>query len=389
MSTSKASYAIIGGGASGLHLAMAMIENKAFEFDQLIIFEKKQNHINDKTWSFWEKANGKWEDVCIKSWDTALFKAKGKTTTLQLTPYAYKSISSKSFYVYCEEKLGKDQRIRIIKEEVIELQENLDHVLIATTNQTFKIKHVFDSRLPKLEDLKQSNSKLIWQHFKGWFIETEEDFFDDSSFTMMDYSLKDGNNTTFTYVLPFSRRKALVEFTYFTPSIVSEETYDYFIKKYIKEQLQLSEYAITDTEMGIIPMSNYPFEKQHSQRITKIGTSGGWVKASSGYSFKNAERKAALVIKNLVQNNAPTKGLHLQKFQHYDSLFLEVLQHKNYFGEELFYRLYNRIPIQMLFRFLDEETSFAEDLRLITSLTSGEFIQAFFKHASNKFNVHQ
>ena len=33
---------------------------------------------------------------------------------------------------------------------------------------------------------------------------------------MMDYRLKDGEQTTFTYVLPFSKKEALVEFTYFT-----------------------------------------------------------------------------------------------------------------------------------------------------------------------------
>lgn len=389
MFTSKSTYAIVGGGASGLHLAMAMLENKAFRFDKLLVFEKKQTHINDKTWSFWEGKKGKWEQIYLKTWDKALFKAKQNTTTLELHPYSYKSISSKDFYPFCEEVLKKDNRVQIIKEEVIKLEENNDNVIIITDKNSYKVEHVFDSRLPSLNELKKSNAKLIWQHFKGWFIETEVDFFDDTSFTMMDYSLKDGNRTTFTYVLPLSKRKALVEFTYFTPNIVKEETYDHFIEKYIKEQLQLSNYSITDTEMGIIPMTNFPFEKQHTNRVTKIGTSGGWVRASSGYSFKNAERKASMIVENLVVNNPPTNGLLKRKFQHYDTLFLEVLQNKNYFGEELFYRLYNRIPIQMLFRFLDEQSSFAEDLRLITSLTSSEFIHSFFKHASNKFDIHR
>lgn len=388
MPTSKPIYAIIGGGASGLHLAMAMLDNSSFQFEKLLIFEKKQAKINDKTWSFWEVNKGKWDHICLKKWNKAIFRGKNKTTTLSLSPYKYKSISAKKFYSYCEKMLQKDSRVELINEEVLQLYETSEKVNIKTQGREYTAVHVFDSRLPNLEDLKNTKSKQVWQHFKGWFIETDEDFFDDSSFTMMDYSLKDGKSTSFTYVLPFSKRKALVEFTYFTPHLVEEKTYDQFIKEYIKTQLHLTNYTVTDTEKGVIPMTNFPFEKTHTNKITNIGTRGGWVKASTGYSFKNAERNAANIVYNLVNENKSTAGLCKLKYQHYDTLFLNVLQHKNYFGEELFFRLYNKIPIQMLFRFLDEKTSYAEDLRLITSLTSMEFVQAFFNHVTKKFDIH-
>lgn len=389
MSTSKPTYAIIGGGSSGLHLAMAMLDNKNLAFEQLLIFEKKLTHQNDKTWSFWENDLGKWDKICIKKWKKALFKAKGKTTSLTLSPYSYKSISSKDFYIYCEKELLKDNRIKFIKEEVTNLIETRQKLTIQTKHKTYHVNHAFDSRLPNLEEIKGSESKQVWQHFKGWFIESEEDFFDDTSFTMMDYSLKDGSSTSFTYVLPFTKRKALVEFTYFSPQFVEDSVYDNFIEKYISTELKLANYSITGTEKGIIPMTNFPFEKMHTNRVTAIGTRGGWVKASTGYSFKNAERNAAKIVQNLVNGRNSTLGLYNLKYQHYDTLFLDVLQHKNYFGEELFYRLYNKIPIQMLFRFLDEESSYAEDFRLITSLTSTEFITAFFNHAMRKFNIHR
>ncbi len=389
MSTSNKKYAIIGSGASGLHLAMAMKKNPNFDFDELLIFEKEKDNFPEKTWSFWEKGSGNWDNICLKKWNKTFFTAKGKTIQIDLNPFIYKSIAAKDFIYYCRKELSEDSRIKFIYDEVISLKENSTKVEVHLKENNFLVDFVFDSRLPSKKELESHPSKLVWQHFKGWFIETEKDCFDENVFTMMDYSIKDGDSTSFMYILPFSKRKALLEYTYFSPNIVEESVYDYYIKNYIANSLGDVSYTITSVEKGYIPMSNYPFEKLNSERIINIGTRGGWVKASSGYSFKHAEKKSSLIVQNLINDKTITQGIYKKKYQHYDSLFLEVLKNKNEFGEELFNRLYNKVPIEILLRFLDEETRFAEDLRIIVSLSSSEFIKAFFKHAKNAFNVYR
>ena len=48
-------------------------------------------------------------------------------------------------------------------------------------------------------------------------------------------------------------------------------------------------------------MTNFPFENYNTQQVTKIGTAGGWVKGSTGYSFKHTEKKVTKIIANLKQ----------------------------------------------------------------------------------------
>jgi lycopene beta-cyclase len=196
---------------------------------------------------------------------------------------------------------------------------------------------------------------------------------------MMDYRLKDNNQTTFMYVLPFSKTEALVEFTYFTEHIVDNNIYDSYIKKYIEEYLNINDYKIIDTEIGNIPMTNFPFETYNTKGVTKIGTGGGWVKGSTGYSFKHTEKKVDKIILNIKQHKTPSNKLFKRKYKFYDKVFLKVLKDENDKGEWIFQQFYGKNSIQTMFRFLDEESTFFEDIKIMWSLFSWSFIKAFFK----------
>jgi lycopene beta-cyclase len=236
-------------------------------------------------------------------------------------------------------------------------------------------------------NFKPEKSINILQHFKGWFIETENEVFDNKAFCMMDYNHTKAPETAFMYILPFSKTKALVEYTYFTPNLVDEATYDKRIKSYLKNVLKVDSYRIEDIEKGVIPMTTYPFHSQSNPNLTKIGTSGGWVKPSTGYSFKNAERLSLKVIKNIKANRTPSYNLFRKRYKHYDKMFLNVLYNHNAYGKRLFYNMYSRNKIQDIFRFLDEKSNFNKDLQIMATMTSYDFIKAFFKHASDGFGI--
>ena len=51
-------------------------------------------------------------------------------------------------------------------------------------------------------------------------------------------------------------------------------------------------------------MISYPFYQSNSNNLTKIGTAGGWIKSSSGYGFKNIEKKIQIIINN-IKNSKP------------------------------------------------------------------------------------
>ncbi|MBC3847872.1 lycopene cyclase [Winogradskyella echinorum] len=369
---------IIGNGLAGLQLALKLTSESFFSNKEIALIDPLEKTINDKTWSFWETEPSKWNSIAHKSWSKASIITSNKTTNLNLSPYSYKTIRALDFYNEAKAQLSKKKNISFILESVTSLIEK-ELVKVTTTDNSYTSNYVFDSRIPKEFSIKDKGNISIIQHFKGWVIKTEKPVFDETKLTMMDYRLKDGNQTNFTYVLPFSKTEALIEFTYFTEHLVAESVYDKFIKTYIKDYLKIDSYSILETEYGQIPMTNFNFSKFNTDKVTKIGTGGGWVKGSTGYSFKHTEKKVAIIVDNLKKEQRPSHLLFRKKYKFYDKVFLKVLKDENDKGEWIFERFYSKNKVQTMFRFLDEESTFREELKIMMSLFSWSFIKAFFK----------
>ncbi len=371
-------YIIVGNGLAGLQLALAFSKDPFFNNKQIALIDPSTKSKNDKTWSFWETEPSQWNQIAYKSWQKANIYSSKKHIRLQLQPYTYRSVRAIDFYTEVKTQLKKQTNISFLIERVTSVKEN-DNVEVITESNSYTANHVFDSRIPKDFKTKGSQYTTLIQHFKGWVIKTETDTFDEDEVTMMDYRLKDGDQTTFMYVLPFSKKEALIEFTYFTEKTLDESVYDSFIKQYINDFLNIQDYKIIETEIGKIPMTNFPFDSYNTENITKIGTAGGWVKGSSGYSFKHTEKKVKKIIDNLKSNRTPSRNLFKRKYKFYDKVFLKVLKDENHKGEWIFQEFYDKNSIQIMFRFLDEDSTFFEEVKVMLSLFSWSFIKAFFK----------
>lgn len=369
-------YVIVGGGLAGLQLALRIQSDIFFKGKKIAIIEPSEKTNNDRTWCFWEEGAGKWDHLITKQWNKTKFITSELDQELDLAPYSYKMLKSLDFYQYAKDMLDNSGDFFFIKDKVSKIDQVTRTAIGEKANYTAT--HFFDSRPPA--DFKDiGNSSMIYQHFKGLYIQTENEHFDPESFTMMDYRVKHNKSTCFTYVLPVSSKEALVEFTFFTPFLTDKSVYDEKIKDYITSVLKIEDYKLTESETGIIPMTDYPFHKANTPYLTKIGTAGGWVKASSGYSFKNTEKKIDQLIENIKRGLRPSKNLFSTKFQRYDAIFLDVLEKRNDLGESLFTKLYTKNKIQDIFKFLDEETNLSEELKIMLSLYHPQFLKSFFK----------
>lgn len=371
-------YIIIGNGLAGLQLALEFSNDSFFKDAKIALIDPSDKSDNDKTWSFWERGKGRWESILQKTYDKALFQSIDVSLHLNLHPYQYKTIRALDFYNFAKQQLSPKPNIRFIIDTIQNLEES-EVVHLNGKHGNYTANHVFDSRVPTEFYRKPSKHTTIHQHFKGWVVETETPIFNPGTFTMMDYRFNYKGATSFMYVLPFSETHALVEFTFFTSFTVEETLYDKTIKDYLESHLGLKNFRILETEMGNIPMTDFPFWNFNTKKITRIGTAGGWVKGSTGYSFKHTEKKVAKIIKNIKNRRLPSDQLFRKKFKFYDKIFLEVLKTDNHKGIWIFERFYSKNSISTMFRFLDEETSFAEDLSIMRSLFSMTFIKAFFR----------
>tara|TARA_B100000945_G_scaffold208029_1_gene167396 strand:- start:226 stop:831 length:606 start_codon:yes stop_codon:yes gene_type:complete len=194
----------------------------------------------------------------------------------------------------------------------------------------------------------------------------------------MDYRIRDKESTAFTYVLPFKKDEALIEHTYFSNDECNKEIYERYIKNYLKKYYNTSDFKIIKSEAGVIPMTMYPFHKESTKNITKIGTAGGWVKPSTGYSFKNCEKYSFKILEN-IKNGKDFRIIPKKRYFFLDNILLGVLSRYNFRGETIFYRMIKRNPTKKILRFLDEESSPLDIIKIIISMRSIYFVKVFIK----------
>lgn len=376
--------AIIGAGAAGLHLALAMKNDSFFSNKRILILEKSAKDQNDRTWCFWEKGAGLWDSLLQKSWETGDFYTAESAVPLNLEPYRYKMLRAIDFYDFAKKEIQESAIFNWVNDE-IQSVESGSPIQIKGLKENYTADFAFDSRIPE-EFLKaKENYTCLLQHFKGWVIRSKEDTFNPQRFTMMDFRVIWNKSTSFTYVLPLNKREALVEFTLFTPDLINDADYDAMLKQYISEILKLEEYEIVEQEYGVIPMTDFPFEKYSNGNHIRIGTSGGWVKPSTGYSFKNCERNSRKIIASFKSGKPLNSGIHKLKFRIYDALFLDVLYRQNKKGPSLFKLMYTKLPVQKILSFLDNETSFFQDLSIIARYPWRPFLKSLLKLAIRRW----
>ena len=373
----KFDYIICGGGASGLLLSNAFISDKFFNDKKILIIERESKTTNDKTFGFWNDKESVLDEMVFKEWEFAEFKDSNSYNTFLLNPYKYKMIKSSQFYSHIGNKILKASNFKYLNSNINEIDEINN--IVKTDDGEFNSSIIFSSIYNEVNFKKYP---LLKQHFIGWTIETKSESFDDNKITFMDFSVDQKDEIRFMYILPFSKNKALVEYTLFSKELISDNEYEKEIKSYLKEN-NIQGYTIKEKEKGMIPMTCYPFFENNTDTYFQIGTAGGWSKPSTGYTIKNSIKKIDVVVESLKHNKPLSKIRFKNRFWYYDLLFLDVLIASKGKGSQVFSDLFkNNDPIK-IFKFLDENTSVVEELSIFLSVDIKTFVKSLFKRILN------
>jgi lycopene beta-cyclase len=372
-------YIITGAGCAGLSLAMQMIHSGHAASKKILIIDKDAKNRNDRTWCFWEKEKGLFENIVKKQWKQLRFYSATLERSLDIQPYAYKLIRGIDFYQHCISVIHSQPNIEWLQAPVEALISNERETAVMVGQQKIYANYIFNSILFNKPSLKDKHHWML-QHFKGWFIKTDKPSFDPEVGTLMDFRTDQKEGATFFYVLPFTSTEALVEYTLFSPALLEDTSYEMALHNYLTQQLGIDSYEIIEKEFGVIPMTNFAFPKQH-HHILNIGTAGGQTKGSSGYTFQFIQKQAKAITDSLNRSGHPFSSLSQQyRFQFYDSVLLDVLQKKRVEGWDVFSQLFKKNKGSAVFKFLDNETNLAEEIRIISTLPTLPFSKAAVWH---------
>lgn len=372
-------YIFTGSGLAALITVDKMISSDYFSNKKILLIDENLKKTNDRTWCFWDKEN-LYETIVSKKWSEILFANNDWQNSLKINPYEYKKINGLDFYNFIFKKINNSKNIKWINDVVLEIDDLDKSVKVITKKgDTFTGQKIFNSIPFDKNYINNRKYPLIHQHFVGWFVQCKTEAFNENVATFMDFSVKQNGNTRFMYVLPTSKNETLVEYTLFSSNLLSKKEYEQEIELYLKEKGILN-YEIIEKEYGNIPMTLYPFWKNNTKNILHIGSAGGWTKASTGYTFKNADKQSKKLIQFLEKNQTNLKKFHkTNKFWFYDLLLIDILNEKNHLGSSIFSSLFEKGNPQIIFKFLDEETSLYEDLQVIIRCPKTLFIKALLK----------
>jgi lycopene beta-cyclase len=378
-------YIITGAGCAGLSLLMRLLNTPQQQQKKILVLDRSDKTENDRTWCFWEKEAGLFDAIVTHRWQHAHFYADTFSKELDLSPYTYKMILGVDFYHHVINYAKQFSNVAFRLENVLSVATENKKAIVVTDQQTYVADYIFNSIL--FDPFNQIKDEyFLWQHFKGWMIETSRPVFDASSATFMDFTVDQQRGTTFMYVLPVSATKALVEYTLFTKNVLPEAEYNDALKAYISTKLNIQEYSIVHEEFAKIPMTNFAFKKEEG-RVINIGVAGGDTKASSGYTFQFIQKRTQKIVDSLCQQHHPfvTETFNEKKHRFYDTVLLHVLSHNKLKGDKIFAAIFSKNKAERVLRFLDNETNFADDVRIMQAVPTSVFLPAALREMF--FNV--
>ncbi|MFM9949119.1 MAG: lycopene cyclase family protein [Saprospiraceae bacterium] len=386
---------LAGAGLSGLTLALECAKRPFFQDKKIVLIDRDDKSRNDRTWCFWAKDDEPLPLVDHKIWNQCQFFGKDIEKILDISPYRYHMIRGLDFYNWAKTELAKYPNVQRVTANILDI--DAENGIIRTDLGDYQGEWIFNSARftaagktyavdgarwtsPKLQassiNRKSAHSFLL-QHFKGWIIETPSAAFNPETVTFMDYRLDQHGETRFVYVLPFSKTRALVEFTVFSPELCPPETYENELKRYLSEVLKITDFHIEEEEFGVIPMTDLTLSPKGEGRVINIGTAGGFVKASSGYAFLRTQRKVRSFVNAWEKTGTPDPSTlqSSQMYRAFDSIMLHVLQENLVSGKDFFSLLFKKLPAPLVLRFLDEDASWGDIFRVLYAPPSWPFLK--------------
>lgn len=372
---------ISGLGCAGLSLANYLLDSPLNKEPILLIGSEKEGEKN-KTWCYWAE-----KPLLIHpsspplvAWNGLKFVHRDKEIFKSLDHLNYYKVSAKDFYQEIWEKIKKFPNVTFINDRVEDILQEDDSLKLKTENSgSFLGKKVFNSiPLPSTQ-----SHPLLNQVFLGWEIKSEKLNLNNDAATLMHFDTENGKEVGFTYILPFKRNHALVEYTLFSKkNFPSKDTMEAELKKFIHSKWKTKDYTIIYREQGIIPMSTLPRKLREYQNLYHIGSIAGWTKPSTGYTFHKIQTRCQNIVNNLQNGKRINKHAweRARRFKFYDNILLNIAYKWPEELPEIFMDLFRKNAAKDILKFLNEETSLWEEIRLLAKLRFRIFIKSLLHY---------
>jgi len=368
----KYDYIIAGAGCAGYSLLYHLLQDPLLSKKKILVVDANFKKGNDRTWCFWEDTAGPFESIVCKKWSTIEVLKGAIQRLLPTAPFEYKMIQGIDFYQFISAFASKFDNVEWVASKILSIDSEQVGARVnwegGGANADYAFSSINGDRI----------QSALWQHFKGIVVEFDKPVFDATIARLMDFNVPQMDATAFMYVLPMTEKKALVEYTLFSPTILETVMYDHVLNVYMEEHYNGQPYTIVHTEQGAIPMTTKKMTSS-TCNVISIGTMGDAVKASTGYAFQFIQQQTQQIVQQLKLNQALNPAVHQTRHQFYDAVLLYILEHQKMAGDEIFARIFKKNDAVTVFKFLSNTSTIMEDIRIMSSLPTPIFLPAAIK----------
>jgi lycopene beta-cyclase len=374
---------VIGAGCAGLSLGfnLAMMGENV---PKTIFLEQRTEYHNDRTWCFWGHPKTPFMELVQNRWSKVKVNdSHERSALIECESSPYQLLVASDFYRHTLEQIKQSNRLEL-RTGIKLINEPLrmgSEWLVQTNAGYFKTKAIIDTR-PLTMGL--MGDTTLWQSFVGYEIECDEPLFDANTAHLMDFCEANSDFVGFTYVLPFSSTKALIEFTSFGSQAYSKEDLLGQLEQTVAKYVGSSHFSIIRIESGLIPMGLGAKHPTRSNKLpvsyARVGVTAGSARPATGYTFQRIQAWAQECAKELQKTGMPIShsadSFLLSKM---DNIFLNVLRNNPEMGSSLFMDMFSKVSHPRLIRFLSDHGGLLDYLAVVIALPPLPFLKEVFR----------
>jgi lycopene beta-cyclase len=373
---------IAGGGLSGLSLA-AHLAAGGWRQRRVLIVDDRSAHQPAVCWASWSTGSGLLDGAVSHAYHQVQVHAAGTSRMLPLGRYRYRMVRRADLRRAVTDLLAGCPGFEVRDGRVESVRDGAEVGEVVVDGTAVRAGWVFDS-ITRPPPGTAADARLA---FTGWEIQSTRPVFEPQIPVLFDFRIRHAGGARFGYVLPDGSHRALVELTEFVPRHADPPTAaerGHALGAYLRDVLDCPGYRVIRTESAVLPLRVRPPSRRRGRgRVLAIGARAGLVKASTGYAYQRIQRDSEAIARSLARYGHPF-DLPVTRRRHrlLDAVLLELLDRDPPQLELAFATLFSANPAERVLRFLDEDTTVRDELRLIATLPPGPYIRAAVARAA-------
>lgn len=369
---------ILGGGCAGLSLAWRLSGLRT-GCPTTLVAEQRATYVNDRTWCFWNNNDPKFDPLVLQQWQWLQLAANGRSIRFDCGKFPYQMLASSDFYEHACQAIEGSPSVSLSLDTAViaEPRKASAGWAIETNRGTITARMVVDTRP---DQAPKKGRAALWQSFYGHEVVCDIEVFDLACAGLMDFTMTSSHQIPFTYVLPISRHRALIEATVFGPDPLCPIDLLAQLEAAKLKCMGANPFAVIRSESGVLPMGLIAQPANSDPGYVKVGVMAGGARASSGFAFQRIQQWAeecclAIAAGRGLVGHARDPWLSRQM----DQLFLEVIRTEPQKAPDLFLAIFEKANSTSVIRFLSGRGTLKDYLQIVTALPAKHFARQLLK----------